>query len=306
MSDSHYLLHGIHLAGPFTLMAPAAPADAEPDLRVVSLGHRVIDEDHPSGLLLTRSLPNEQGSTLAQQGDTFTLRYAGFAEFIWQRGEARCWLKPDLHADWMAALVGSSLMANFALSQGRVPYHAGVMAVEGRAMALLGYSGAGKTTLSVAACLQGAQMVSDDVLLLDWRDGVPFVTRGSQESRMRPEAYASLIPDGQVQARETVDGRKAVRFTPAEADCPLARLCFLHIDEHTKGLQLEPLSGITAVQELMRNLRTATLVHAPLHAALLAEVSQLSRLGLLYRLRIERGLHQNPALGTMLMALLGK
>ncbi|HMM09183.1 MAG TPA: HPr kinase/phosphatase C-terminal domain-containing protein [Paracoccus solventivorans] len=49
--------------------------------------------------------------------------------------------------------------------------HASAVAVEGRGLLILGPSGAGKSSLALALMAQGAQLVADDRVLLDARDG---------------------------------------------------------------------------------------------------------------------------------------
>ncbi|WP_449042655.1 HPr kinase/phosphorylase [Paracoccus sp. (in: a-proteobacteria)] len=49
--------------------------------------------------------------------------------------------------------------------------HASAVVVEGQGLLILGPSGAGKSSLALALMAQGAQLVADDRVLLDARDG---------------------------------------------------------------------------------------------------------------------------------------
>jgi len=61
------------------------------------------------------------------------------------------------------------------LQRGRVVLHGTVMEVAGRVVVLAGDSGAGKSTTAAALGQRGHRLLTDDVAVVDLRDGVPWV-----------------------------------------------------------------------------------------------------------------------------------
>lgn len=72
---------------------------------------------------------------------------------------------------------------------GRESFHAGAIALDGGAWAVLGDKGEGKSSLLALLALQGHCIVSDDVLVLDGRGGV---LAGPRTIDLRAEAAARL------------------------------------------------------------------------------------------------------------------
>jgi len=99
--------------------------------------------------------------------------------------------------------------------------HASAVQLDGHAVAIVGASGMGKSTLAAALCRNGCGLVADDVLRID-RNGTAGmqVHPGSIESRLRMTArdLADTAPSDAV--RPTADGRLALR-PRIRADGPL-------------------------------------------------------------------------------------
>jgi hypothetical protein len=73
--------------------------------------------------------------------------------------------------------------------QGQVAIHANAVAIEGQALAFVGYSGAGKSTLSAFCTSHGAVFVTDDVLVMNEQGGV---LPGNPRIKLYPETGESL------------------------------------------------------------------------------------------------------------------
>ena len=71
--------------------------------------------------------------------------------------------------DWQRFLIAQVLPFAAALN-GLEVLHASAVAFGDRALALIGASGAGKTSLALAACRLGAELIADDVLALERRE----------------------------------------------------------------------------------------------------------------------------------------
>ncbi|WP_374649281.1 HPr kinase/phosphorylase [Rhizorhabdus sp.] len=75
--------------------------------------------------------------------------------------------------------------------------HGSVVSVHGRTIALLGDSGAGKSTTAAALVAQGGILVSDDIAALRANGDRFIVARGCANVRLDPEASARIVRTGQ-------------------------------------------------------------------------------------------------------------
>ncbi len=112
----------------------------------------------------------------------------------------------------MAGTVTSFLLT----LRGSTVLHASGVEIDGHALAFVGPSGQGKTTLATLLALAGARLLTDDVLTVD--AGPPVTCLGgATELRLRPAA-ASLAADAPAgTARTTADDRVALALERAPA-----------------------------------------------------------------------------------------
>jgi hypothetical protein len=92
--------------------------------------------------------------------------------------------------------------------------HGSAVELDGVAVAFVGHTNAGKSTLAGEACAAGASLVADDVLAVEVEGGTARCLRGGPQLRLRPgvaELAGRLEPDADI----TVDGRSAVAVEPS-------------------------------------------------------------------------------------------
>jgi hypothetical protein len=92
---------------------------------------------------------------------------------------------------WERLVLAQALPLAAAL-QGLELLHASAVALDGRAYAITGPSGTGKTSTAFHALALGATLVTDDVLALEVRDGVPTAFPGSTVARVDPEQMRAI------------------------------------------------------------------------------------------------------------------
>jgi hypothetical protein len=116
----------------------------------------------------------------------------------------------------MAAVLATGAVPSLLLDlQGMPVLHASaVVARDGTTVAFLGRSGQGKSTLATLLCLDGGELLTDDVLPVAERDPVT-VSLGSAEVRLREQAR-ELVTGDLPGARTSADGRSVVNFRSAE------------------------------------------------------------------------------------------
>ena len=86
------------------------------------------------------------------------------------------------------------------LLRGRVVLHGSAVAVDGAAVAVIGPSGAGKSTTAAALLDLGAELLSDDVVVVDDSDGRLTALPTESHLRLRPRPDAQVAADAAVPA----------------------------------------------------------------------------------------------------------
>lgn len=84
-----------------------------------------------------------------------------------------------------AVMTTGTLLSLLLFLRGAPVFHGSAVDVDGRAIAFIGHSGQGKTTMATLFCAEGASVITDDVLVIDDTTTVPAARRGSRELRLR-------------------------------------------------------------------------------------------------------------------------
>ncbi len=145
--------------------------------------------------------------------------------------------------------------------RGLLVLHASSVVVGGEAIAFLGASGWGKSTLAKAFHNQGYSVLTDDVLAIDTHPATPVVLPGFPQLKLWPDAALSLgsnnlpplFPNASKLAFRFDQG---FQLTPI----PLRRIYVL-----ARGIdhKISPLEPQTALIELVRHTRMVNVLKAP-------------------------------------------
>lgn len=136
---------------------------------------------------------------------------------------------------------------------GHLVLHASAVAVRGRAVALLGDKGAGKSSLTATLLARGHALVSDDIVVVRrGRDGEEVV-QGNRTLKVEPDVVRALGRDPDQLKRIHPAGSK--RQWPVADDAqteatPLARLLAIRRGD---VLRLEPIAPSAAFIEVVRH-----------------------------------------------------
>jgi hypothetical protein len=139
----------------------------------------------------------------------------------------RCFPEGRPDGGWQRMLV-AQVLPFAALLHGLEVFHASAVMRDGEALALLGPSRSGKTSLALELCAHGASFMADDVLALETRDETLLAHPGSPAAGVALEhGRAQQAADADehviaVNARERI-----VRMVGAEEPAPLGTLLFL-------------------------------------------------------------------------------
>jgi hypothetical protein len=75
--------------------------------------------------------------------------------------------------------------------RGEISLHASAVVIDGRAIAFVGVSGAGKSTIAAALCARPeAELAADDMVYVSYIDGVPCVVPTERTNRLAPSSDA--------------------------------------------------------------------------------------------------------------------
>jgi hypothetical protein len=133
-----------------------------------------------------------------------------------------------------------------AVLQGMEVLHASAVCVDGRALAFLGPSGAGKTTLATRLVARGARLVTDDVLAVSTEGATVWGHRGGAVARIDADTLRGMTPAeraalGRVEAR---GAKWHVRPPTGPARVPLGALYVLAGGARDARVTVRPLDPV--------------------------------------------------------------
>ncbi len=231
--------------------------DRPPDW-AVEVGEPLAVDDPPAGELIGEATYGEFQYWAAVQGERWVVRHRRSAETEFDRDRRTITVRPDPRAadgNWYLLLAGSG-MAHALAIDGHSTLHASAVEVGGRAIAFIGPSGKGKTTLAALLCGSGARAVTDDVLRCEVQGDAALCFRGGARLRLRPQAAA--LADDLESAVQTADGRTAAMGDLTDVRrMPLAALVVPGPSRGSRQLSVRRLRGREAAAELLRSPRLA-------------------------------------------------
>lgn len=129
------------------------------------------------------------------EGDgSFRLRYSDGVEFGVDRRGTRVWASGPEGAipEYLAVYLLGPVLGFVLRLRGIACLHASAVVADNRALAFLGFPGAGKSTLAAAFALAGFPVLSDDILPLRETDGQFLAQAGTPRLCLWPDAVAHL------------------------------------------------------------------------------------------------------------------
>ena len=234
-----------------TLRLPCPATEADPDV-CVSVGEPTpIGSDPAPGDLLADKVDGwgRRWYSLSRQPDADVLRIPTVCDLLIARGGGSAHFVPNPGRDremLSIVLTGTGIAAMLALA-GRLVLHGSAVVRDGTAVAFLGDSGQGKSTMTSLSCIAGWQLLCDDVLRIDVDDGVARCHPGGYEIRLRTNAPR----DTAWPSRTTVDERCAVSPPNHPHLASLGGLVIPFPDRATTRIKARRLDGSDAVSRLM-------------------------------------------------------
>ncbi len=189
--------------------------------------------------------------------------------------------------DWQRFLV-AQVLPFAAVLRGLEVFHASAVAVDGRAVAFLGPSGAGKTSIAMELCRLGASFLADDVLAIERDGGHLLAHPGAPLAGIATEEVERLrsrrsLDDGAVLS---ADSREVVvRVEPQRDPVPLQAIFVL--DRRPEAFPTPRFEPVTEPQVLLSATFNLVLLDGPRLEALL-DVCSLAAGGMVERVVVGR------------------
>jgi hypothetical protein len=231
-----YECSGIRIASEFQLSAPQS-TDQNPmsaDARFLKGQAREIPFKRPSAEVVAELIVDDYPwYTFCRVGEGYVGRMTGIADFNIDADLRTVVCDPALdgRSHVIPIVIPGTVTAFLLAIRGWSVLHGSAVEIDDRALAFVGVSGQGKSTMAALFCSAGAALVTDDVLPLAFDQGpngdeTVHCLRGGNEIRLR-EKSASLADrfNGGVVVRVTADERHGViPFTTTHARLPLSAI----------------------------------------------------------------------------------
>ncbi len=229
----------------------------------ITIGPRAIPAREPANSDWIHHWPDESGAmSLSRygEGNDFLLRFPELADFvISEDGSAlEAWPAPETSAETLRHLVLDQVLPRVLAQQGRLVLHAGAVRVGQEAIAFIGETGRGKSTLTASFHAAGYRLLSDDGIVLAEAQGTTLAQPTYSSLRLWPEAVAGLFacaPDLAPMAHYSRKQRVILADAPNNTPIPLAAIYVLApaTGEDAASISLTRMSPGEACMAIIRN-----------------------------------------------------
>jgi hypothetical protein len=143
-----------------------------------------------------------------RQDAGYLLRFTGLADFeVSADGHSvRCWPAPDVSDETIRHLQLNQVLPLALSLQGRFVLHASAVELPSGAVAFIGLSGRGKSTLAASFAANGSRFLADDGLVIETRDGECIAMPSHPSIRLWEDSREALLAENTMRA-------PAVQFT---------------------------------------------------------------------------------------------
>lgn len=258
---THHEVYGVVLASerPISVLAPRPPAP--PDLVV---RRRAVTVDL-SGWTWFRDWERDDGTVTfraAHGPDGSYLIDFGVARFEIDGGgaEIRVWSADEADDRLVDVLFVDQVIPRVLAQRHELVFHGSAVEVGGAAIAFLGPSGRGKSTLAAHLGTRGHPVLSDDCLRfeqVDGGDGARLIVHPAYPAvRLWADSLQEVAPAARDLPVAGADPRKRRLSDPTEiafatGPCPVGEVLFLAPSAASDGLRVEPLAGAAVIGELV-------------------------------------------------------
>lgn len=207
--------------------------------------------------------PDESGAMSlgrSGEGNDLLLRFPGLADFVISEDgrSLGAWPAPETGTETLRHLLLDQVLPRVLAQQGRLVLHAGAVRVGQQAIAFIGETGRGKSTLTASFHAAGFPLLSDDGLVLTQGEDTALARPTYPSLRLWPEAVAGLYaraPDVAPMAHYSTKRRVIMKDITVRSSLPLAALYVLaaEMEDDAGSISLTRLSPSAACMEIISN-----------------------------------------------------
>ena len=258
-------------------------------------------------------LPNDENWLQISKTPTgFVLRFPELADFLLSDDAKNIHCHPagDTPLETIRQLLLDQVIPLVLNHYGKHVLHAGAVVLPVGAIAFLGASGVGKSTLTASFSQQGFPLLTDDCVLLEKKDDQIFVVPSYPGLRLWPDNAAALLSD-EVKLSAVAHYSSKKRFgwdtghlNFTDDPVPLRRLYVLaNPEEQTDAaeIQISSLSPHAAYMEIFKHTFHLDISDHQRLAGEMSTLSHLVTLGLIYKLSYPRELSLLPKVREVIL-----
>jgi hypothetical protein len=224
----------------------------------------------------------------------YLLRFVDLADFhVSSDGSAvRCWPAPDVSEESVRFLFANQVMPLALSRQGTLVFHASAVEIDQQAVAFMGASGRGKSTLAASFATSGFRFLTDDGLVVESAEGQWRIAPSHPSIRLWEDSQDALLGQAAPTAPPVQYTSKPRFLAGSEivfCDQPrvLHRVYFLGMETHRQPV-FERLKPSDALIELLKHSFLLDIEERQMLAAHFDELSSMVNQPIYYRLDYPR------------------
>ena len=224
----------------------------------------------------------------------YLLRFPDLADFQVSRDamSVTCLPVPGVSPQTSQHLYLNQVLPLALSRRGNLVFHASAVEVEGRALAFLGPSGRGKSTLAATFATNGHRFLTDDGLIVRTHQTGYTVLPSHPSIRLWEDSSQNLVPSD-AQTAPPLQFTSKLRFLAGEdisfceKPCPLSAAYFLG-DGSAGGIEIKRVNAAEALMGWVRNSFLLDMQEQQLVASHFDRVAELARRPICYSLDFPR------------------
>lgn len=218
--------------------------------------------------LVIRRHPLDALPEAVDGGDCFAGKVEGVGRLLVEHGRTIS-VDPVAHVDdgLLRTVILGPVLSVLLRQRGLFVLHASCVILDGHAVAFIGASGMGKSTMAEAFYAQGYSVLTDDVTAIEYRDGRHWVIPGYPQIKLLPDSAQALVENAKALPRiygHALKHTHRIVHDFPDTPVPLTKIFLL---DRGDAHHIEPLAGQTVFPVVLANARAATLLKTSSYTA---------------------------------------